>query len=177
VPSKFTIQRLVERFRETGSTGEKRRSGRHYVRSNDSLEDIRARLLQSPRESLKKLYQQTGIAYGSVQRATKRLKLHPYRGQVCHELKEIYKDKRMRYCRWFRQFVRNGADILENVSFSDEAWFHLSGYVNSQNFRLWSSEVAISNISQETLKKVVRNMVTRVNTCYAENGGDFQHLL
>jgi hypothetical protein len=38
-------------------------------------------------------------------------------------------------------------------------------------------EVAISNISQETLKTVLRNMVTRVKTCYAENGGHFQHLL
>jgi hypothetical protein len=38
-------------------------------------------------------------------------------------------------------------------------------------------EVAMWNISEETLKKVVRNMVTRVNTCYAENGGHFQHLL
>jgi hypothetical protein len=35
VPS---IQRLVDRFRETGSTGEKRRSGRPSVLSNDSLE-------------------------------------------------------------------------------------------------------------------------------------------
>jgi hypothetical protein len=57
------------------------------------------------------------MAYGSVQRATKRLKLHPYRVQVCHELKEIDKGKRMRYCRWFRQFVRNGVDILKNVCF------------------------------------------------------------
>jgi hypothetical protein len=32
-----------------------------------------------------------------------------------------------------------------------------------------NSEVAISNISQKTLKKVVRSMVTRVNTYYAEN--------
>jgi uncharacterized protein YheU (UPF0270 family) len=38
-------------------------------------------------------------------------------------------------------------------------------------------EVAMWNISEETLKKIVRNMVTRVNTCYAENGGHFQHLL
>jgi hypothetical protein len=83
----------------------------------------------------------------------------------------------MRYCRWFLQFVRNGVDILENLFVSDEAWFHLSGYVNSQNSRFGSSEVvAISNISQETLKKVVRNKLTRVNTCYAENGGHFQHL-
>jgi signal transduction histidine kinase len=40
-----------------------------------------------------------------------------------------------------------------------------------------NNEVAISNISQETLKNVVRNMVTRVNICYAENGDHFQHLL
>jgi hypothetical protein len=40
-----------------------------------------------------------------------------------------------------------------------------------------NTEVAILNISQETLKKVVRNMITHVNTCYAQNGGHFQHLL
>jgi hypothetical protein len=28
------------------------------------------------------------------------------------------------------------------VFFPDEAWFHLSGYVNSQNSRFWSSENA-----------------------------------
>jgi transposase len=75
VPNKSTIQRLVERFRETGSITEKRRSGRPSVLSNDTFEDIRARLLQSTRKSLRKLSQQTGMAYGSVQRATKRLKL------------------------------------------------------------------------------------------------------
>jgi hypothetical protein len=80
------------------------------------------------------------MSYGSVQRATKRLKLHPYLVQVCHELKEIDKEKRMRYCRWFRQFVRNGVDILDNEFLSDATWFHLSGCVNSQNSRFWSSE-------------------------------------
>jgi hypothetical protein len=35
VPNKSTVQRLVERFRETGSTGEKRHSGRRPVLSND----------------------------------------------------------------------------------------------------------------------------------------------
>jgi hypothetical protein len=83
---------------------------------------------------------QTGMTDGSVQRATKRLKQHPYRVQISHELKEIDKEKRMRYCQWFRQFVRNGVDILENVFFPFESCFHLSGYVNSQNSRFWSSE-------------------------------------
>jgi hypothetical protein len=140
VPNKYTIQRLVKRFRETGSTGEKHCSGRPSVLSNDSLEYIRARLLQSQRKSLRRLSQQTGMTYGSVQRAAKRLKLHPYWLQVCHELKEIGKEKRMCYCRWFQQFFWNGVDILQNVFFPNEAWFHLSGYVNSQNSRFWSNE-------------------------------------
>jgi transposase len=71
VPNKSTIQRLVERFRETGSIGEKRRSGRPSVLSNDRLEDIRARLLHSPRTSLRKLPQQTGMTYGSLQKGYK----------------------------------------------------------------------------------------------------------
>jgi hypothetical protein len=75
------------------------------------------------------------MTYGSVQRATKRLKLHPYRVQIYDELQEIDKEKRMLYCRWFQQFIRNSVDISENVFLSDEAWFHLSGYVNSQNSR------------------------------------------
>jgi transposase len=69
VPNKSTIQRLVESFRETGSTGEKRRSGSPSVLSDDSLEDIRTRSLLSPRKSLRKLSQQTGMTYASVQKA------------------------------------------------------------------------------------------------------------
>jgi transposase len=75
MPNKSTVQRLVDLFRETGSVGEKRRSGRPSVISNGSLEDIRVRLVQSPRKSLRKLSQQTGMTYGSVQRARKRLKV------------------------------------------------------------------------------------------------------
>jgi hypothetical protein len=42
-----------------------------------------------------------------------------------------------------------------------------------------NTEAAISNIppppKKKTLKKVVRNMVTNVDTCLSENGGHFQH--
>lgn len=30
--------------------------------------------------------------------------------------------------------------VFDKFYFSDEAWFHLSGYINSQNFRTWSTE-------------------------------------
>jgi hypothetical protein len=86
MPNKYTIQRLVERFRETGSTGEKHRSGRPSVLSNNSLEDIRARLLQSPR----KLENFPNKLDGSIQRATERLKLHPYRVLLPHGLRNFW---------------------------------------------------------------------------------------
>ena len=31
-------------------------------------------------------------------------------------------------------------ELLDITSYSDEAWFHLSGYVNSQNTRMWATE-------------------------------------
>jgi transposase len=56
VPNKSTIQRLVERFRETVSIGEKRRSGRPSVLSDDSLEDIRARFTSISKKIIKKTF-------------------------------------------------------------------------------------------------------------------------
>jgi hypothetical protein len=36
---------------------------------------------------------------------------------------------------------------------------------------------ATASINQRTLRRVVQNMVKRVNVCIQENGGHFQHLL
>ena len=36
--------------------------------------------------------------------------------------------------------LKENPDILDYTWFSDEAWFHLSGYVNSQNSRIWASD-------------------------------------
>jgi hypothetical protein len=37
--------------------------------------------------------------------------------------------------------VSNTLDVhLDKTFYTDEAYFHLSGYVNSQNTRMWSSE-------------------------------------
>jgi hypothetical protein len=57
-----------------------------------------------------------------------------------HELREPDKDKLLQDRRWFTHFIRGGIDILDKVLCSDEAWFHLSGYVNSQNSRKLSAE-------------------------------------
>jgi hypothetical protein len=40
----------------------------------------------------------------------------------------------------FQTFIDENPGIMDYTWFSDEALFHLSGYVNSQNTRLWGTE-------------------------------------
>jgi hypothetical protein len=49
-------------------------------------------------------------------------------------------EARIQYCRWFQELVFNGLHDQELTFYSDEAWYTLSGYVNSQNNRYWSTE-------------------------------------
>jgi hypothetical protein len=121
----------------TGSVRDRNRSDRPSVLSDDSLDDIRQTLLRSARKSRRKLSVQSGLSYGSVYKTTTILKLQPYRVDVMHEIEEPDKEKQLQCCRWSTQFIRGGIDILEQVFCSDETWFYLTGYVNSQNSRLW----------------------------------------
>jgi hypothetical protein len=84
--------------------------------------------------------QEIGLSRSTCQRAAKKASLHAYQFRVVQELKQQDYDKRMTYCHWFQTFIDENPGILDYMWFSDEAWFHLSGYVNSQKTRLWGSE-------------------------------------
>jgi hypothetical protein len=55
-----------------------------------------------------------------------------------HESKPGDSAKRVAYCKWFLDFLDwEGEDILDVTFFTDEAYFHLSGYINSRNSHVW----------------------------------------
>ncbi|PNF37265.1 hypothetical protein B7P43_G00402 [Cryptotermes secundus] len=65
------------------------------------------------------------------------LKLRPYKTTVStHALQPRDPASRV----WFLQSVVAGEIYLQLTFFSDEAWFHLQGYINTQNNRYWSSQ-------------------------------------
>jgi hypothetical protein len=68
----------------------------------------------------------------------KDLSLYPYRLIYVQELHANDFLLRAEYCHWFLNRFDDG--LLEKTFFADEAWFHLRGYVNSQNMRNWSTE-------------------------------------
>jgi hypothetical protein len=48
--------------------------------------------------------------------------------------------KKVRFCNWFINHVHEGLLDSKLTFFTDEVNFNLSGHVNSQNNRYWSSE-------------------------------------
>jgi len=105
------------------------------VLTSGILQDIQTAITRSPHKSLCKLSAQTGILLGSAHTAVRKmLKFYPHRMQVFHELIPGGYAKRVNYCQWFKNRIRGNIGILDQVIFTDEAWFHLSGYVNSQNY-------------------------------------------
>jgi hypothetical protein len=108
--------------------------------ADENLEDIRARLENSPRKSLRWLSQQIGVSVGSASRATKLIKFRPYTVRVVYELKPVDAPQRIRFCNWMLKNVHDGLVDPQLLFIADEAYFHLSGYVNSQNTRIWSGE-------------------------------------
>ena len=67
----------------------------------------------------------------------KDLKLKPYKIQLTQQLLPNDHHQRLEYK---RLRLCEDATFIENIIFSDEARFHLTGHVNRHNSRIWSDE-------------------------------------
>jgi hypothetical protein len=72
-------------------------------------------------------------------RATKNLHLRPYKITRVQVIEEYDYGRRTHFCNWFLQAVHDGALDPKLTFFTEEAWFHLSGYINAQSNKYWSS--------------------------------------
>jgi hypothetical protein len=59
--------------------------------------------------------------------------------QVTQQLLPPDYEKRIQHCQQLNKNLNND-DVLDITFMSDEAWFHLSGYIHSQNYRTWATE-------------------------------------
>jgi hypothetical protein len=83
VPRRQTIDNLVRKFR-MGLLIDKRQEHKRRVFTEEKLEDLGARLEHTPRKSLKRLAQETGVSKSNAGSATQLLKLIPYKTTVIH---------------------------------------------------------------------------------------------
>lgn len=74
VPSRETVHRTVNKVRETGSLQDRKPESKRRVLTEEKLDEIGAKLEHSPRKSLRRLAQETGVSITSARTATILLK-------------------------------------------------------------------------------------------------------
>jgi len=68
------------------------------------------------------------------------IKAFSYNLQTVQKLEEEDNNHRVKLCEKLLNHYKNKSSILDNIWFSDEAVFHLSGIVNRHNTRIWGTE-------------------------------------
>jgi hypothetical protein len=131
VPSRQTIHNLVNKLRTVGLLMDKKQKHKRQVLTEEKLDDIGARR-DIPRRSLKHLVQETGVSKSGARTATQLLKLGPYK-TVTHALQLLNPASRVHFYSWFLQSFVVGEIDRQLTLFSDEAWFHVQGYINTQS--------------------------------------------
>ena len=139
-PSRNTLLLWVSKWRLEGSVKDSKPQGRpRSARTPDNVERVRDAILRSPRRSARRHALALRLKDSSVRRILhKDLHYHPYKIQVAQELSGRDKVSRLQFCNEFMDLVNNNRDIVNTLLMSDEAHFHMSGYVNKQNCRYWA---------------------------------------
>lgn len=139
-PTNATILRLVRKFRNKGNINDIVRARyRPSVLTEEKIVEIYGHIIENPQISVRKIAQQVDVSRSTAHKALRQhLQLRPYKKTVVHRLLPVDKEARMLFSEWLLDVVEHNAEFLDLCFFSDEAWFHLDGYVNSQNDRTWS---------------------------------------
>ena len=93
------------------------------------------------------------------------LKMHAYKIQLTQKLKSADHGKSSRFAQWVLARQAKDENFRKRIIFSDEVHFHLSGYVNKQNCRIWGDENPRVTVETRDASRTPMNaffIVTRV---------------
>lgn len=147
-PSKTMLVKLVKKFRDHGTVhnlnpkgvGPSHSGRKRTSRTQANIDAVRTSVGRSPKKSLRRRSQQLGIPRESLRRVLiSDLHLYPYKIQIKQTLTDQDKAKRVEMCEWFSDAIEENPNFLDDVWFSDEAHFLLSGHVNSKNNVYWGT--------------------------------------
>jgi len=133
-PTQF-VNQFVKRIRQTGSLLDKATHSRaRPVRSTENIAAVAQSVLEQPSTSTRHRSQNLNISRTSLRRIlNKDLGMKPYKVQLVQELKPHDHPMRFRFAQWAELRLVEDEHFYRKIIFSDEAHFHLGGYVNKQN--------------------------------------------
>ncbi|CAK9821600.1 Transposable element Tc3 transposase [Anthophora retusa] len=132
---KSTVYDAVKRFKETGGSLDRPRSGRPATAvTPENVKKVRCRIYRNSERSMRKLAKDLKISEGSIRNIVhKKLKCYSYKINRAHFLTDAMKEKRKERARRMIRLI-SGAR-LQKVLFTDEKIFTIESLHNRQNRR------------------------------------------
>ncbi len=112
------------------------RLGRPHTLVDDDCTKITEHMYENPGMSVRCVAQELSHKCEMVCTTLKKEGYFPCRISVLHKLKP--EDPRYNYCNQFFEKFGRCIERMMTTFFSGKAWFHLLGYVISQNYNIWS---------------------------------------
>lgn len=110
-------------------------------RTEENIEEIKDIMENCPSTSIRRVAQQVGLSVGTTWTILRRdLHYFPYKIQLQQQLKNVDVTRQENFGNLMVEMIESRQIDINKIWFSDEAHFHLSGYVNKQNWRHWGSE-------------------------------------
>ena len=138
VPNRKTILLWIRNFWQTSSALKRKSPGRpRSIQAPETITTVEHAVTTSPQHSAAKHALGLGVSDCSVRRILHLdLKFHPYKIMMVQEIQERDWHERQAACERMLANVSPGRLLC-----NDEAHFHLSGFVNKQNFRYWAEAI------------------------------------
>jgi len=136
-----TIKNCHSKLLTTGSVTDARRSGRPSTsRSEENVALVRGMSTRSPRKSTRQAASESGLSRHTVRTVLK--KDFNFRLRKPHSVQELTPevcDRRMEYEELMLGWHDDWPELFENILWSNEAVFHIGGFVNRHNFHYWAA--------------------------------------
>eukprot|EP00096_Caligus_rogercresseyi_P014161 TRINITY_DN6689_c0_g1_i1.p1 TRINITY_DN6689_c0_g1~~TRINITY_DN6689_c0_g1_i1.p1 ORF type:complete len:191 (+),score=10.84 TRINITY_DN6689_c0_g1_i1:125-697(+) len=133
---------MVKRYKETGKTSDRPRSGRVIsVRTQACVKRIREKIRRNPARSLRKMDKEENMSEGSMRNLVKKdLGMTPYKKIRLQLLSEATIEKRRERGRILLNKLKSGTQ--GPVFYTDEKLFTVQAVYNSQNNRILAKSSA-----------------------------------
>ena len=142
IPERRMFTRIHTRLRETGSFDTRRLdAGRPNHRNRHHNDMVIRHFEEQPTTSTRSAAKSLGLPnHLTVWRTLKDNRLHPFHFQKVQGLLEQDCAPRIQFCRWVLEKQLADEKFLENVLFTDEAYFTRDGLFNTHNFHIWQRQ-------------------------------------
>ena len=135
VPGRWAFERLLERFKDTGSLKPEKPTGRRPI-TKEQVDEVEKFFKTNPDAHVREASERLNIGFGTVWKILRRkLKWKPYRQHMSQPLSLQNKKLRLQACKFW---LTHDVEWFERVLWSDEKWFALQHDPNRKNDVMWA---------------------------------------